>query len=162
MSTQIVSNAQLDSLLRRGFSEAGARPKPETTMTQVIEALTTLGVTASVDDGLLILKRDNTVFHTGQCLRGFVARPEFAKFFVTEADDPRNWTNAMKMQFIKEFGADAWARKSNSTALAPTVKVLDVNMSKADYENLTRSERVQFIKEFGADAVSRIFIGKRK
>ena len=161
MATSITVGAQLDSALRRGFSEVSARPKPETTMSEVVAALGTLGVTATMDDGLLILKQGDTVFHTGQCLRGFAARPEFMKLFVTENDNTRVWTNEMKMQYIREHGADQWARKANTQALEPAVKVLDRNMSAKDYENLTRKERVAFIAEFGADAVSRIFMRRK-
>jgi hypothetical protein len=155
------TTAQLDSALRRGFSEVGARPKPETKMTDVIAGLNSLGVTAEMDAGLLILKQGDTVFNSGLCLRGLAARAEFAHLFVTHADNPHNWTTEMKMQFIREHGADAWARKANGPVLTPTVGVLDQNMSYADYQNLTRQERVAFIREFGDLAVSRI-MQKRK
>jgi hypothetical protein len=156
------TTAQLDSALRREFSGIGARPKPETKMTDVIAALATLGVTPAMDDGLLVLKQGDTIFNTGLALRNFANRAEFAHLFVTAADNPHDWTTAMKLDYIREHGADAWARKSNAPVLTPAVGVLDQNMSYADYQNLTRAERVAFIREFGADAVSRIHTKKRK
>jgi len=160
MATLGTSQA-LDSALRRGFSEVSARPKPETTMTQIVEALGALGVTASLDDGLLILKQGDTIFDSRLCLRGFAAKPENQKFFVTAADDPREWSVKMKSDYITKHGADAYGKLVHGTPLEPSVRVLDRNMSKKDYLSLTLREKSAFISEFKADAVTAI-MGKRK
>jgi hypothetical protein len=161
MAIQLGTTAQLDAALRRGFSEVSARPKPETKMTDVIAALAALGVTAELDEGLLVLKQDDKVFNVALCLRGFAAKPENAKFFVTAADDPKTWSAAMRTKYISEHGPDAWGRLVNGKALEPAVKVLDRNMSRADYLSLTTKEKLAFIAEFDADAVSAV-MGKRK
>lgn len=156
MATQVTVNAALDSALRRGLSEAGARPKPETTMTQIVEALAATGVTAELLDGILVLRQEQTQFNVAMALKGFAAKPENVRFFVTENDNPKNWTPEMRTKYIRENGPDAWARLANGKPLQPAVKVLDRNMGRADYAQLTRQEKLDFIREFGVSAVEKI------
>jgi hypothetical protein len=156
MAATIGTTAELDSALRRGFSEISVRPKPETKMTDVITALATHGVTAEMEDGILVLKQGDNMFNTAMCLRGLASKAANSALFVTAADNPHDWTTKMKMDFIRENGADAWGRRANGPVLIPAIGVLDPNMSRTDYKNLTREEKIQFIREYGDIAVSRI------
>jgi hypothetical protein len=156
MAATIGTSAQIDNALRRAFSEISVRPKPETKMTDVITALATHGVTAEMEDGILVLKQGDNMFNTAICLRGLASKAENSALFVTAADNPHDWTTKMKTDFISQHGADAWARKANGPVLTPSVAVLDANMTRANYQNLTRDEKIQFIREYGDIAVSRV------
>lgn len=157
MSTATIGvTAGVDSAMRRGFSEASVRLQPEAKISEIITALGTLGVTAAVEDGLLILRQDTTELHTHKALRSFAARPEFAKFFVLSSDDPKTWTVAEKTKFIRQFGADAYGKRCAAPVLEAGIRTLDPNMSRTEYLKLTTRERIAFIREFGDDAVRKV------
>ncbi len=157
MTTTIGAPKTIDSALRRAFSEASIRVHPDTRMTDVLAAFEAMGITTEIQDGVLVLRQDQTSFNTSLALRSFANRPENAKFFVLETSDPKTWTAAKKVEYLRTHTADEFGRLCSQPVIEAGVKVLDVNMSRSDYENLTRKERVAFISEFGADSVSRIF-----
>jgi hypothetical protein len=157
MSTATIGiTGELDSALRRGFSDAGVRLQPETKTSEIVAALTTLGLTIEIQDGILLLQQGSTQMNTSLALRNFSTRPEHAKFFVLRGDHPSSWSKEDKVKYLRTHSADEYARLCRSQALDPGIKVLDPNMSAKDYRQLTRQERMQFIALYGADAVSRV------
>lgn len=148
--------AAVDLALRRAFSEASVRLQPDTLISDLIKALGTLHVRCDIEDGLLILKQDDTELHTHKALRSFSQRPEFQKFFIIETDDPKTWTQERKLKYIREHGDLAYGKLCASPVLEAGIRTLDPNMSKTDYLNLTTKERVLFIRTYGDKAVSAI------
>jgi len=148
--------AQVDSALRRGFSEASVRLDPETRITDVLASLETLGITATIQDGVLLLAQGQTQMNTSLALRSFSQRPEFAKFFVQEGQHPYQWSKEKKLDYLSKHSAEEYRALVQRPVLEAGLKVLDPNMSRKDYESLTRQERIQFIREYGANAVSNV------
>jgi hypothetical protein len=120
-----------------------------------------MGVTVEIEDGVLVLRQGATEMHTVKALRGFAQRPEHAKFFVIAGQHPSSWSSKQKVEFLASHSDDEYRALIQTAVLDAGVKVLDPNMSRADYQNLTRKEKVQFIREFGDGAVGRI-LGKAK
>jgi len=149
--------AGIDSALRRAFSEASVRVAPDTRMTDIIAALTALGITATIEDAVLVLRQGETNFNTSLALRNFAKRPEHAKFFVSEGAHPKAWSDKKKIEYLRTHTDAEYRALLQSPVLEAGVKVLDPNMSRKDYEGLTRAERIAFISEFGSDAVGLIF-----
>ena len=156
MTTSIGATKTVDSALRRAFSEASIRIHPDTRMTDVIESLTALGIAVTIQDGVLVLSQDTTTFNTSLALRNFAYKPGNEQYFILETHDPKSWTNERKIAFLKTHTVEEYGRLCSQPVIEAGIRVLDANMSRADYENLTRTEKVAFISEFGADAVSRI------
>ena len=148
--------ASVDNALRRAFSEASVRLKPETKISDIVKALEALGLTVAIQDGILVMSQGSTTMHTTLALRSLTTKPEFAPFFVLETLDPKTWTNARKMAYVTEHGSDAYGKLCSAPVIEAGIKVLDPNMTLTDYENLTRAERIAFIREYGSDAVGRI------
>src|SRR5579859_3999371 len=117
MSTVIGTSSGLDSALRRAFSDASVRPQPTTTMTSVIEALGAMGVTAEVQDGVLVLRQDQTTFNTSLALRSFAAKPEHQKLFVIASTDPKTWTLAEKAVYLKTHTPEEYAKLCRAPVL---------------------------------------------
>jgi hypothetical protein len=153
-SATIGTTAQIDSALRRAFSDASVRVRPETKMTDVLAALTAMGLTVSITDGVLLLAQDQTQMNTSLALRNF--SKQHPQFFILETSDPKTWTQQKKIEFIRQNGNDAYGKLCCAPVIEAGIRVLDVNMSKTDYLNLTRAERICFIREFGSDAVARV------
>jgi len=157
MSTAALGvTAGIDSALRKGFSEASVRLAPETRITDVIAALTAMGVSAAVEDGLLVLSQGDTQMHTGKALRNFAAKPEHTKFFVAEGSHPSQWSQQKKVEYLRTHTDEDYRKLVQSPALEAGVKTMDPNMSKAEYLALTRQEKLAFIREFSDKAVSKI------
>jgi hypothetical protein len=148
---------ELDSALRRAFSDASIRVRPETKMTDVLHALEALGVSAAVEDGILVLTQGQTEMNPPKALKNFAHREGNENFFILETVDPKTWTNAKRIAYIREHGSEAYGKICREPVLAPAVRVLDPRMSKADYTQLTRQEKINFVREYGEDAVRRIF-----
>jgi hypothetical protein len=161
MSTALGTTAQIDSALRRAFSEASVRVAPDARTTDIVAALGTLGITAEVTDGVLVLSQGETSFNTSLALRNFAKRPEHAGFFILDGAHPAQWSNKKKIEYLSTHSDDEFRALVQSPVLEAGVRVLDANMSKSDYQNLTRREKVQFIREYGDGAVGRI-LGKAK
>ena len=161
MSTVLGTTGAIDSALRRAFSEASVRVAPDARTTDIIAALAALGVTATVQDGVLILAQGETTMHTVLALRGFASKPENAKFFVVAGQHPATWSRRQKVEYLASHSDEDYRRLIQTPALEAGVRVLDPNMSKSEYALLTRAERVSFIREFGDGAVSHI-LGKTK
>jgi len=157
MPAAIAVSAAVDTALRKGFSEASVRLKPDTKISDIVKALEALGLTVAIQDGTLVMSQGSTTMHTTLALRSLTAKPEFAPFFVLETLDPKTWTNARKMAYVTEHGSDAFGKLCSQPVVEAGIKVLDANMGRADYSNLTRSEKLQFIREYGDAAVQRIF-----
>jgi hypothetical protein len=157
MSTATLgTSGAIDSALRRAFSEASVRLQPDTKISDIVAALAALGVTASVQDGVLILAQGETTMHTVLALRGFASKPENAKFFVLSGQHPKTWSHKEKVEYLKTHSDDDYRKLVQQPVLEAGVKTLDPNMSKSEYALLTRAERVAFIREFGDGAVSHI------
>jgi hypothetical protein len=156
MSANFGASAQVDSALRRAFSEASVRLQPDCKISAVVEALKTLGLTVEVTDGLLVLSQGTTTMHTALALRSLTTKPEFKQFFVLSTDDPKTWTVTERTAFITKNGGEAYRKLICAPVLEAGLKVLDANMSRTDYGHLTRAEKIQFITEFGSGAVSAI------
>jgi len=155
--------AQLDSALRRAFSDASIRLKPDTRMTDVVEALGAMGVTAELEDGnILMLRQGTTELHTVKALRNFVAMPQHEKFIVVEGQHPYTWSLQKKVEYLRTHTAEEYRTLCQSPVLEAGVRVLDANMSREDYDNLTTKEKVQFIREFGAGGVRLVMSKPRK
>ena len=161
MPVELGTSSAIDSAIRRGFSEASVRVAPETRITDIVAALGTMGVTAEIQDGVLVLAQSGTEMHTVKALRNFAARPENTKFFVQEGQHPSQWSTKKKIEFLSTHSDDEYRRLVQSPVLEAGVRTLDPNMSKGDYLNLTRKEKMQFIAEFGSDAVGHV-LGKAK
>ena len=146
-----------DSALRRAFSDASVRLQPTTRITDIVAALETLGVTATVEDGLLVLKQGSTEMSTNRALRYFAARPEHSSFFVLTTADPKTWTVGQKTEYLRTHSAEEFGRLCLQPVLDAGIKTLDANMSRADYSKLTRAEKQAFIREYGDEGVSRVF-----
>jgi len=108
MPATIAVSASLDSALRKGFSEASVRVRPDTQMSAIVAALENMGLTVAIQDGTLVMSQGSTTMHTTLALRSLTTKPEFKDFFVLETSDPKTWTNERKMAFIRENGQDAW------------------------------------------------------
>lgn len=152
----IATGAALDRGLRKGFSDAGIRIAPDTTMTAVLEAFKALGITVELQDDILVIAQGGTEFNSARALRGFAAKPEHAKFFILQTGDPRSWTTEQKVEYLKTHNDSDYRRLIQSEPITVGVGALDANMSKADYLRLTRREKLDFISEFGTLAVSRV------
>lgn len=157
MSTATLgTSAQIDSALRIAFSEASVRLQPDTKITDVVAALAALGVTASVQDGVLVLAQGETTMHTVLALRGFASKSENAKFFVLSGAHPKTWSHKQKVEFLATHSDEDYRRLIQQPVLEAGIKTMDANMSKSDYLNLTRAEKVAFLREYGLDAAGRI------
>lgn len=156
MPATIGISSSVDSALRKGFSEASVRPKPDAQMSALVAALENMGVTVSVEDGLLVLAQGATTMHTGKALRTLATKPEFKDFFVQEGQHPSTWTTEKKIEYLRAHSDTEYGKLCATPVLESGLRTLDPNMSKTDYENLTRAERIQFIREYGSDAVGRI------
>jgi hypothetical protein len=160
MTTTIGTSAAIDSALRRAFSDSSVRLQPEARTTDIIGALETLGIACTVEDGLLLMRQGSTEMNTNRALRSFAARPEFAKFFVLSTEDPKTWTREQKTEYLRTHSPEEFGRLCSKPIVA-TVRVLDANMSRADYANLSVAEKISFINEFGSEGVQRV-MGKVK
>jgi hypothetical protein len=159
MSTATLAiSAELDSAFRRAFSEAGVKLQPETKTSDIVSALGNMGVSASIQDDVLLLAQGQTQMNTSLALRSFSTKPENAKFFILETVDPRTWRTAKKIEYIAKHGEQAYRKLVQTPVLEAGVRVLDPNMGRADYQNLTRQEKMEFIRQYGDSAVSRIFL----
>jgi hypothetical protein len=161
MAHELGTTAQIDSALRRGFSEASVRVHPDTKMTDIVAALATMDIVTEIQDDTLVLRQDRTMMHTVLALRNFAKQPEHAAFFVQDGAHPSTWSTAKKIEYLSTHSDDEYRALIQSPVLEAGVRVLDPNMSKADYLNLTRLEKTRFISEYGPDAVSRV-MGKKK
>jgi hypothetical protein len=161
MPTEIKVTAHLDVALRRAFSDAGVRVRPETTMTQVVAGFNALGISVEAQDGVLVLKQDTREFNTVIACRSFASKPEHSGLFVTAQSNPKEWNAQEKSAYISKNGYAAFEQLVTGKQLDASVKVLDANMSRKDYENLTRKERCAFIAEYGAGAVS-VIMGRKR
>jgi hypothetical protein len=156
MAATIAVTASLDSALRRAFSEASVRLQPDALMSSVIAALEGLGIKVEITDGILCMSQGQTQMNTALALRNFAKRPEYAAFFVLEGSHPKTWTVERRMKYIAENGDDKYRTLWQSPVLQQGLRVLDPNMSRADYSNLTRSEKIAFLREYGSDAAANI------
>jgi hypothetical protein len=148
---------QLDSALRRGFSEASVRPKQDTQMSAIIAGLEKLGIAVTVEDGLLTLTQGATVMHTGKALRNLATRDEFKDYFVQQGQHPSTWTQSQKVEYLMKHSDEQYRALLQQPVLQSNVSVLDPNMPAASYRQLTRAERMEFIRQYGSDAVTLIF-----
>lgn len=162
MPATIAVTASVDSALRRAFSEASVRLQPDALMSSLIAALEGLGIKVEITDGILCMSQGQTQMNTALALRNFSKRPEYAQFFVLENDHPKTWTVQRRMKYIAENGDAKYRALWQAPALEAGIKVLDPNMSRADYSNLTRQEKIAFLREYGSDAASRIMLNKTK
>ena len=156
MTTALGTTSVIDSALRKAFSDASVRVAPTTRMTDIIEALKAMGIGVEVQDGVLVLTQGTTSFNTSLALRNFSIRPEHARFFVLETSDPKTWTTAKKVEYLRTHSADEYAKLCRAPVIEAGIRVLDANMSRHDYENLTRAEKVQFLSEYGDEAARHI------
>jgi hypothetical protein len=161
MPTEIKVTGALDSALRRAFSDAGIRLRPEAQTTAIVERFNALGISCEVQDGVLVLSQDNRQFNTSLACKGFAAKPENADLFVTAQSNPKEWNAQEKSAYISKNGYAAFEQLVTGKQLDASVKVLDANMSRKDYENLTRKERCAFIAEYGYSAVS-VIMGRKR
>ncbi|MGD1025247.1 MAG: hypothetical protein ABR880_20880 [Candidatus Sulfotelmatobacter sp.] len=157
MPATISVSSSIDSALRKAFSEASVRLQPAALMSSLIAALESLGLTVSMQDGVLVLSQGSTTMHTVLALRELTRKPEFAQFFILSTDDPKTWTTAQKVEYVRKNGEEAYGKLCCTPVIEAGIKVLDPNMSRKDYEQLTRFERMNFIREYGDDAVRRIY-----
>ena len=152
----IGTSAAIDSALRRAFSDSSVRLQPTARITDIIGALEQMGVTASVQDGLLVLRQGSTEMSTNRALRSLTTRPEFAQFFVLSTADPKTWTVKQKAEYLRTHSADEYGKLCSQPVIESGLRVLDANMSRSDYAKLTTAEKMQFISEFGVDGVIRV------
>ena len=163
MSTATITvGAGLDSALRREFSNASIRLAPDARMTDIIAALQSMGVTASLTDGVVVLDQAGTQMHTTLALRNFAKMPQHERFIVKQGQHPRTWTTKEKSEYISKNGLEKYEQLISGPVLDAGVRVLDANMDRQSYENLTTRERVQFIREFGEEGVRRVMSKPRK
>ncbi len=161
-SATIAVKANVDTALRKGFSEASVRPRPETQMSAIVGALEGLGITVAIEDGLLVLAQGTTQMHTGKALRTLATKPEFKDFFVQEGSHPSQWSTEKKIEYLKTHSDEEFRALLQAPALESGVRTMDPNMSRKDYANLTRGEKIAFLREFGADAARHIMLEKTK
>jgi hypothetical protein len=160
MPATIGTTAELDRAMRRAFSDASVRLKPDAQITDIVAALTALGINTEIIDGVLCLSQGVTQMNTALALRNFAQRPEHEKFFVQQGAHPSTWSTEKKIEYLKTHSDEEYRTLLQQPVLESGVRVLDPNMSKTAYKNLTRAEKVQFIREFGSDATARIMIRK--
>lgn len=146
----------IDSALRRGFSEASVRLQPEAKISDIVTGLSTLGVTVTVEDGLLTLRQGDTEMVPAKALRTLTTKPEFQKFFVVDGQHPSTWSTRTKIEYLRTHSDDDFRRLIQAPVLEAGVRVLDPNMEKSAYLALTRKEKMQFISEYGDEAVRQI------
>jgi hypothetical protein len=163
MSTATIGiTAQIDTAMRRAFSEASVRLHPDCRITDIVEALRVLGISAEITDGVLVLAQGSTQMNFSLALRNFANRPEHARLFILENAHPSTWTQAHKVEFMRTHSDLEYGTLLHQPVLEAGIRVLDPNMSRTDYKNLTRAEKMAFIREFGSDAAGRIMLGKTK
>lgn len=157
MSSAVIGvSSSIDGALRRAFSEASVRVHPDARMTDIIAALTALGIIVSIEDGVLVMSQGATQMNTSLALRNFSKRPENAAYFVLANAHPKTWSHEQKIAYLRTHSEAEYRALFQQPVLEAGVKVLDPNMARKDYEGLTRKEKISFISEFGIDAVSRI------
>lgn len=158
MSTATLGvSRSIDGAVRRAFSEASVRVHPDARMTDIIAALTALGVTVEITDGVLVLRQGETQMNTTLALRNFSKRPESEKFFVLAGAHPKTWSHEQKVAYLRTHSESEYRALIQAPVLEAGIRTMDPNMSKSDYMQLTRGEKIQFIREFGDGAVSKIF-----
>lgn len=163
MSTATITvGAALDSALRREFSNASIRLRPETRMTDVIASLSKMGVVAELQDDVLVLRQERTQMHTTLALRTWAKMKEHEQFIVVEGQHPYQWSREKKIEFLRTHSDDEYRALIQQPVLDSGVKVLDANMSREDYDRLTTKEKVLFVKTFGEAGVRRVMSKPRK
>jgi len=125
-------------------------------ISNVLAALTALGITATIEDSVLVLRQGETNFNTSLALRNFSKRPEYKDFFVQEGQHPSTWSQEQKIAYLRNHSEEEYRRLIQSPVLEAGIKTMDPNMSRKDYSNLTRAEKIAFLREFGSDAAGRI------
>lgn len=162
MPAMIGTTARIDSVLRRAFSEASVRLRPDAKVTDIVEALKLMGIAVEVQDGVLVLQQGATSFNTSLALRNFAKRPEHEKFFVQEGAHPSQWSTERKIEFLRTHSDEEFRNLLQTPVLNAGIRTMDPNMSRKDYSNLTRAEKIMFIREYGADAARHIVLEKTK
>jgi hypothetical protein len=166
MSATVIAPAVLDAALRRGFSDAGTRLKPSALMSDIIISLSALGITATLQDGILCLQQGASApMNTALALKSFSQKPEHLGYFVQEGAHPSEWSQAKKIQFLADHPEDGdrlYAQLLHAPKLAPALRTLDANMDRESYiHGLTSAEKRQFINEFGIAGVEKVMRGRK-
>lgn len=156
------ASRELDAALRKACSDAGLRPVPSMTVTNLLAALARAGVECRVVDGCLEMYAGTTELIPTKALKNFAQRPEVqnAELFMVKGSHPKDWTLSEKTSFIAKHGEAKFRELFQTPAGSADVKTLDANMSAADYATLTMKEKILFINTYGPSAVSRVMANK--
>lgn len=154
-----ISNA-LDGAFRKACSDAGVRLKPGASISAIIAAFEAMGITSSVDQGLLVLQQGTTFLHPGLSLRTFASKKENEVHFVTSGSHPSTWEPEQKVAYLRTHTADEYGKLLRQPVLEPGIRTLSLDMTSDQYKNLTPEEKVQFVREYGSDGVSRVMRNK--